>query len=214
MMGRSNEYNDITAKWEHLYGSLGDIEADIWTRLEDAAGSARNDFHLPVVASVSGDIPSLRTVVLRAASTAEKKLRFHTDIRSPKVSELLANPSIALLFYHKEHRLQLRVQGRATVDHTSDAVSMAWDATPASSRRCYLSTAAPSSASDSPSVGFPDAFRHRFPSNEETLPGREHFAVVMVQVQSIDWLWLNHAGHRRAQFIYHEGGFDAQWLVP
>jgi 3-hydroxyisobutyrate dehydrogenase len=213
-MGSSNEFDALITQWEQLYSSLGSIETDIWARLENAAASSRNDFHLPVVATVSGDMPSLRTVVLRRASATDRKLRFHTDIRSPKVSALLANPSIALLFYHKEHRLQLRVQGRATVDHTSDAVSMAWDATPASSRRCYLSTAAPSSTSDVPSVGFPDAFRHRFPSHEETLPGRDHFAVVIVQVKSIDWLWLNHAGHRRAQFIYHEGGFDAQWLVP
>jgi len=108
-MGSSNEFDALITQWEELYSSLGSIETDIWARLENAAASSRNDFHLPVVATVSGDMPSLRTVVLRRASATDRKLRFHTDIRSPKVSALLANPSIALLFYHKEHRLQLRV---------------------------------------------------------------------------------------------------------
>lgn len=213
-MGRSNAYDELTAEWERTYSSLDSIEADCWARLEDASKSARNEFHLPVVGTVSGDMPSLRTVVLRRAWAAEKKLSFHTDIRSPKVAELLANPSIGMLFYHKEHRLQLRVQGRAMIDRDSSEARAAWDSTPASSRRCYLSTEAPSSSSDTPSIGFPETFRGRFPSLEETVLSREYFAVVVIHVQSLDWLWLNHAGHRRAKFTYHAGGFDGQWLVP
>jgi pyridoxine/pyridoxamine 5'-phosphate oxidase len=213
-MGRSNEYDELTAEWEQTYSSLESIEADIWTRLEDASRSARNEFHLPVVGTVSGDMPSLRTVVLRGAWSSAKKLSFHTDIRSPKVSSLLVNPSIGLLFYQKEHRLQVRVQGKALIDRDSTDASAAWDNTPASSRRCYLSTEAPSSFSDMPSIGFPETFRSRFPNDDETLPGREYFAVVRIQVQSIDWLWLHHGGHRRAKFIYSESGFEGQWLVP
>jgi pyridoxine/pyridoxamine 5'-phosphate oxidase len=214
MMGRSNEFNELTTEWENTYSSLESIEADIWLRLEDASRSTRNDFHLPVVGTVSDEMPSLRTVVLRGAWANEKKLSFHTDIRSPKVSALLVNPSIGLLFYHKIHRLQLRVQGHVVIDRDSTDASAAWDDTPASSRRCYLSTEAPSSFSDVPSIGFPETFRSRFPNYAETLPGREYFAVVRIQVQSIDWLWLHHGGHRRAKFVYRESGFEGQWLVP
>jgi pyridoxine/pyridoxamine 5'-phosphate oxidase len=213
-MGRSGEFHELTTEWENTYSSLETIEADIWSRLEDASRSARNEFHLPVVATVSGDLPSLRTVVLRGAWANEKKLSFHTDIRSPKVSALLVNPAIGLLFYHKVHRLQLRVQGKVVIDKDSIDAQAAWDNTPASSRRCYLSTEAPSSISETPSIGFPETFRSRFPNDAETLPGRAYFAVVRIQVQSIDWLWLHHGGHRRAKFIYNERGFEGHWLVP
>lgn len=213
-MGKSNDFHELTAAWENTYSSLDSIEADLWTRLEEGARSARNDFHQPVVGTISNDMPSVRMVVLRRVWAQERKLAFHTDIRSPKVADLKANPSISLLFYHKDHRLQLRVQGIAVVDTHGPAASAAWENSAPSSRRCYLSTEAPGHRSEIPSIGFPETFRGRVPAMEETLPGREHFSIVMVQVQSVDWLWLNHAGHRRAKFMYREGGFDASWLVP
>jgi pyridoxamine 5'-phosphate oxidase len=40
--------------------------------------------------------------------------------------------------------------------------------------------------------------------------GREHFAVVMATVTSIDWLELHAQGHRRALF----DGRGRRWLVP
>jgi len=213
-MSSSQEFGHLKREWENMYQSLEAIEADCWSRLKEASLSSRHEFHLPIVATISEGVPSLRTVVLRRVWTEEKRLAFHTDIRSPKVKQLLSNPAISMLFYSRNDRLQLRVQGLATVQQDGPEAAFAWDNSTGFSRRCYLSVQAPGTLSDEPTIGFPEAFRLRQPSTEETLPAREHFAVVIIGVQKMDWVWLHHAGHRRAQFIYEDNGLRACWLVP
>ena len=47
---------------------------------------------------------------------------------------------------------------------------------------------------------------------EESDIGFNHFGIVSIQVQNIDWLWLHHAVHRRAYFDYITGTFS--WMIP
>lgn len=213
-MAYSSELDELKRQWETTYSSLHSIEADCWKRLNEAALSAKSDFHLPVAGTISGGIPSLRTVVLRRVWQEERKLAFHTDVRSPKVGELQLNPNISLLFYHKTHRIQLRTQGTAIVQTDGPEAWYGWNNSTGYSRRCYLSTEAPGSFSPQPSIGFPDIYRNREPTVEETVSAREHFAIVIIQVIKMDWVWLNHAGHRRAMFDYRGKEVEACWLIP
>ncbi|MEO0587157.1 MAG: pyridoxamine 5'-phosphate oxidase family protein [Planctomycetota bacterium] len=188
-----------------LRDHLPDILHDAWARLLRGAHSARHAFHTPVIATTDSSEPDARVVVLRQAVPAERILLCHTDARSPKAAHLAHNPRASWCFYDAKAKLQLRCWGHTTV-HTADALADArWDASGMSSRRCYLAPHPPGDPADHPSPNLPDHVRGRIPDAPETAPGRPHFAALQTVVDRIDWLYLHHAGHRRAQFTWPPG---------
>ena len=197
---------------ENINYSLNDLEDDIWVRLITGAVKSRNPFHTPCVATIDRGEISLRTVVLRKALAKERELRFHTDIRSPKWKELTLNPSISALFYDAGDRIQLRVKGQAVLQYENDLTAEAWKNTSSSSRRCYLTLHSPSSFAEIPTSGLSEEIEQENFTLAESEMGYSNFGIVSIQVHSIDWLWLNHAGHRRAFFDYTDGSF--QWMIP
>lgn len=192
--------------------NLVELEQDCWSRLVTGAKKSRSPFHTPSIATLANGEVSLRTVVLRKTLPEERELRFHTDIRSPKWNELLINPSISALFYDSEERIQLRVKGKAVLHHRNDMTAKAWETTSLSSRKCYLTLHNPSSFTDSSTSGLSEDMEQENYTLAESEVGYTNFGIVSIQVQSIDWLWLNHAGHRRAFFDYSDGSF--QWMIP
>jgi pyridoxamine 5'-phosphate oxidase len=192
--------------------SLTDLDKDTWNRLVNGAVKSRDPLHTPCVATHSGNDISLRTVVLRKAIAETKELRFHTDTRSKKWQELVINPSISALFYDAADRIQIRVKGRAELQFNNDIIAAAWLKTSLSSRRCYLTNFDPSSFTDNPTSGLPDHIEQENFTLEESEMGYQNFGIVVIQVQNIDWLWLHHAGHRRAYFDYVSGTFS--WMIP
>ena len=192
--------------------SLNELEQDCWNRLVTGAIKSRNPFHTPSVATLSKGEVSMRTVVLRKALPLERELRFHTDVRSIKWDDLLINPGISALFYDADERIQLRIKGRAVLHHGNDITAKAWETTTLSSRKCYLTLHSPSSFTDSSTSGLSEDIEQERFTLLESEAGFTNFGIVSIQVQSIDWLWLNHAGHRRAFFDYTDGSF--QWMIP
>jgi pyridoxine/pyridoxamine 5'-phosphate oxidase len=196
--------------------TLEDIERHCWRLIYHGALSGKNPMHYLFVASQGADGINLRTVVLRSADPALRILRFHTDRRSVKHAEILADPRLSLLLYDQLGKIQLRMTGIASI-HAEDAIAdEAWDQTILSSRRIYLSTASPSSISAEPSSGLPPHLEERLPDEAESEAGRMHFCVVEVQIRSLDWLNLSAFGHRRAKFLYDDQGAvkEQHWLIP
>ena len=191
---------------------LPELEQDCWDRLVSGAVKSRTPFHTPSIATLhQGDV-SLRTVVLRKTLPTERELRFHTDVRSPKWQELSQNPSISALFYDAIDRIQLRVKGNAILHQTNEITAEAWQKTTLSSRCCYLTEHSPSSFSAISTSGLSEDIENENFTIAESEKGYSNFGIVSIHVQSIDWLWLNHAGHRRALFDYEKESFH--WMVP
>lgn len=194
--------------------SLDTLLASIWEALQQGARFRTHAFHTGVIATISNGAPQARTVVLRKVLPESRTLIFHTDYRSKKISELTQNPNISWLFYNPEVRVQLRLSGKAILHHDSDLANLQWKNTKLFSRRCYLSIA-PSSILTKPESGLPESLLRRNPTIEESEAGRENFTVVETRIQTIDWLWLNSSGHRRAKFVWQENGEKiANWIVP
>ena len=191
---------------------LGDVEKDCWHRLVNGANKSRDPFHTPCIASLNNGEVNMRTVVLRKALPTERALRFHTDIRSPKWNDLTINPCISALFYDASERIQLRIKGISVLHHLDPITQEAWQKTTLSSRRCYLSEVGPSRFSDKPTSGITPQIEQENFSLEESELGLQNFGIVTIQVQSMEWLWLNHAGHRRAYFDYAND--ENHWLIP
>ncbi len=203
---KEHSYNDYTQY------NLSELEQDCWDRLVSGAVKSRTPFHTPSIATLhQGDV-SLRTVVLRKTLPTERELRFHTDVRSPKWQELSQNPSISALFYDGLERIQIRVKGKAFLHHSNEITDEAWQKTSISSRKCYLTRFSPSSFTEESSSGLSENIENENFTLSESESGYSNFGIVSIHVQSIDWLWLNHAGHRRAFFDYEKG--MNSWMIP
>ncbi|MCS6989522.1 MAG: pyridoxamine 5'-phosphate oxidase family protein [Chloroherpetonaceae bacterium] len=193
--------------------SLDALLANAWRSLEEGARNRKHVFHLGVVATVRGDAPSVRTVVLRKAIAETRTLVFHSDKRSEKIAELRANPNVSWLFYDPNLRVQLRLAGVATLHFDDELADLQWKNSKLTSRRCYISLP-PLTKLDKAASGLPEWLLHRIPTLEESEAGRENFAVVETRIHSLDWLWLNSTGHRRARFVWRDGELDASWVAP
>ncbi len=183
-----------------------------WRLLVRGAADRRGPMHTPVVATASAGVPDSRVMVLRAAERATATLRFHTDARSPKCTDLDGGP-VSILAYHPGEAIQLRLAGTARLLTDAPEVDAIWAAATPFARRCYLVEAAPGTALPSPGSGLPAAAEGRQPTPEELIGARPNFAIVRVQVSTIDWLHLAQSGHRRAVFDAADG-WRGGWVVP
>jgi pyridoxamine 5'-phosphate oxidase len=200
---------------EAKFSTLDHIEKDCWEQLQRGALSSKSDFHQPVIGTISDGACSLRTVVLRKTVIAEKQLVFHTDTRSGKISDLAINNTVTWLFYSQRHRIQIRVKAKALVLIDTPIVREIWLKTPERSAKSYMTTLAPGTIAAVATSGLPNEFALREPNKAEMNAAVGNFAVVVTQVEWMEWLWLNKSGHRRTQFVYNADlTFKGDWLVP
>lgn len=196
-----------------VYASLHGVLLDVAGQLGTAARDRKGAMHTPVIGTADGD---MRVMVLRDCDAALMQLRFHTDARSPKAALLRARPEIALLAYDPAAKIQIRARGTARVEQYGPVADAAWSAATTFARRCYLTTAGPGSPTAEPCSGLSAAVEGTNPSEDQLLPARENFAVLLVTLTALDWLYLAHNGHRRAQFTRGDGGqpWQGTWVVP
>lgn len=170
--------------------------------VRDRRGAA----HAPTLGTIGLDgRPRLRTVVLREMDAGARRLRFHTDRRSPKVLEIERDPRVALHVYDAGAKFQIRLEGRASV-HRDDAIAdAAWAASRPMSKVCYGSIPGPGEA-----IAAGDAYD--LPAEEEVEGGRANFAAVVMTIERLETLYLAFGGHRRAGFRFDPD--EATWLVP
>jgi pyridoxamine 5'-phosphate oxidase len=196
--------------------SLPEILAECWQLLVRGGADRRSPLHTPSVVSIDADgAPDARIMVLRKADPAASTLRFHTDARSPKC-DALNGQRIAVLGYHPGQAVQLRLNGRAEVLTEGEEVDSAWARSTPFARRCYLAQHPPGTPLRGPGSGLPEALEGLKPSEEQLIPARAHFALLVMTVDSIDWLHLAQGGHRRVLFMRDgaESGWVAEWVVP
>jgi pyridoxamine 5'-phosphate oxidase len=192
-------YNDLDGSLAHAWAMIGRGVAD-----------RRFAFHTPVVATVDqAGGPCQRVMVLRAADGAARSLRLHTDARSEKLAHIAEQPRISLAFYDVGEKLQLRVGGHARVHQRDETAREAWLQSRPQSRLCYEQPVAPGASVDKPLPELPvDA---RFATSDD---GQQNFAVLMVIVDTIEWLYLAIEGHRRARWAWHGDRWQGTWLAP
>ena len=196
-----------------MFETLDDVLTDCRNRLIRAPRDRRSPMHTPVV--VTGDVDA-RVMVLRAFDSEGWALRFHTDARAPKAQVVAADPRAALLFYDKGAKVQIRVRGAAQIITGGPEVDAAWAASTNFARRCYLGDG-PGMQSDAPTSGLPPEFEGVEPDDVQLIPARENFALLRITLTSLDWLYLAHTGHVRAQFMRADAidaPWQGQWVSP
>lgn len=185
--------------------TLPAVWADAWERLATGAAGRDDPHHQGVLATIGPQGPQARTVVLRHVDPVGGVIGFHTDIRSPKWTELMADPRATWVSYG--HGVQVRLQGRIQAHHDDAVAKQAWAATRDFGRRCYLATAAPGTPTADPTTGLPA-------EELATALGEAHFGVLRLHIERLDWLHLLALGHRRAGFKRVDGRWDGTWMIP
>lgn len=186
---------------------LAAARADCLRLIEEGARRPESPFHLPVLGTVRNGTSELRTVVLREAHAAGRRLICYADARSPKVADLGANPAATWLFYDPDRRVQVRAHGGAGL-HTTDAIAdRHWDRVPAEARWLYQMEA----PAGTPLPAAAAADLSAVPGQSD---GRANFAVITTRIEALDWLYLDRRGHRRARFRWSGEHWESAWVMP
>jgi len=177
----------------------------LWETLQTIPQQPGHPWRTPVLATISlTGVPSVRTIVLRSVRAESFTLIAHTDVRSPKVAELRANPDSEWLFYDPQSQVQLRLRGETRVVTSGPDLEAAWDTTPILLRPNYASITPPSSPLDAPPTG----------QSPDTTEGKQNFALLVAEIDQLDWLQLNRQGHERILFTRRDLSWTGTWITP
>lgn len=197
-----------TADLPDFYNDLGKAFKAAWDLLECAAGDRRSAAHTPVLATTGSDGGvDARTVVLRHACRKQNSIRFHTDRRSGKITQIEKDPRCSILAYDPEEKMQLRLHGRAGLHLDDDIADLAWSGSRSSSLACYAQPIGGGAILADPQ----DAAVGSAPDLQFA---RENFCAVIIALERIEWVYLHHAGHRRARWQRGGQGWTGAWLAP
>ena len=196
------------------YNNLDKVYLKIWKLLNEGLRNRDASFHIPVF--ICGDKNKFdgRIVVLRGVSEKEKKIWFHSDIRSNKVKTLKSNSESTLLFYDKSEKVQLRISGISKINYKNSITLDSWKKTAHMSRQCYLGDKPPGDNVAYATSGLTEDVDNLKYSKEESEIGYKNFCVVEVFIKSIEWLYLAAKGHRRAYFLLKNNSLEKKWLIP
>lgn len=189
--------------------TLEEIPGCTFALLEDGVVSASSPFHTPVIATLGEYGPVQRTVVLRHVDASTRLVVCHTDRRTAKAREIVADPRMSWLVYDAQRKLQVKLHGVAAF-HSDDALADAcWERSAARSRSCYNTGIGPGRPAPRPPPA-PSAIG----ADREAATARSHFAAIACRVEFIDWLRLSGAGHRRAFIEYDGEHIRSSWVTP
>ena len=196
------------------YNDLDKVYLKIWELLKIGLLNRDLPFHIPVFICGNKNIPDARIVVLRGVDEKEKKIWFHSDIRSNKIKILKSNPEATFLFYDKNEKIQLRLYGKSEINYQNLVTKKSWEKTAHMSRQCYLGDKPPGTDVSIPTSGLTENIDNLKYSKEESEIGYKNFCVIETFIKSIEWLYLAAKGHRRAYFSLKNNSLEKKWLIP
>jgi pyridoxamine 5'-phosphate oxidase len=172
--------------------------------------SVAHPFHVMALATTDPDgNPDARTVVLRGFDPVGREIRFHTDVRAPKLDHIRHQSRVTLLFYDDSVRLQVRIPATATIHHENGTAAAAWGSSAEQTRDPYA-------AIDGPGVELEwdatAAYPLTPPVDDPTAFG--NFVLVTCHFDAMDVLELNSTGHRRAVFTWDGGEVRLTRIAP
>ena len=169
---------------------LETIEQAVWAELARAPRDRGHGWRVGVLATTDGRSADARSIVLRDVDPVLRSLVFYADSRSPKVQQIQAFPAGTIVLWSQPLSWQLRLKVQLGVETAGLVVSSRWARLKMSpGAQDYLSPLPPGA----PLTG-------SMPPPTPNRDSRNHFAVVLAEVQQIDWLELRPGGHRRAMF--------------
>lgn len=176
---------------------------EIWQTLVRATVDKKHPWRVVAFATQGEGGPNVRNVILRGAQADLNRLLVYTDRRSLKISETLAKPNIALLFWNPRSNSQLRIWATAHPETDAKVVDEKWSRIPEHARQDYATLSAPGEKLLNGKTG------HDLDS------ARQNFVVLNLAVQRMELLVLSREGHTRVGMqLNSQGHWEEQALVP
>ena len=190
------------------YNSLELTLLEAENLISDGVENSKSLFHTPVLSSFVEKTISTRTVVLREFDSKNRTLRFHTDSRSGKIEELKENSISSVHGYDPDLKVQIRLKGKTLLHIDNEISKKAWAESREMSKMCY-------SVKDSPGnkISSPEPFDLVKEEIDIEL-GYNNFAVLHFSYDSLEFLFLKGAGHRRSLFDWSSNQLKSSWLIP
>ena len=208
------EANTITIN--SIAYNLNDLEQYVWKKLVNGAIKKKNGCRTMCVATISKSHEcNVRTVVNRKVDELQKKIFFHTDVRSRKFADLQNDNQVSLLFYDTRQNMQVAIKASAKIHTNNELAQNRWQATSLKARLAYMTVDEPNTKSALPTLGYADQYLIQVPTEAESDAFKLNFAVIECDAHSIEFLWLHFSGNRKANFNYKNGVIEnAYWAVP
>jgi len=146
--------------------------------------------------------PRQRIVVLRDFAES-LEFTIYTDSRSDKVNQILENDSISLLFYHSNKRLQLRVNGIASIVKEGEEYNRDWKNYGSKNPHPYTSVTPPGAEIENPR----DAYYW-------DLNASPNFCLIKIKATRMEFLQLDGTEHIRAEKMIHDKEETTRWITP
>ncbi len=198
---------------------LAKLRETVWRELANATGDTNQPWFLGSFGSLGESSPEIRTLVLRRVEVGSRSLIWHSDVRSPKFSQLERAGETSVHFWTPTHRVQLVVRGESQTLSSGELVDQEWKSSQLTSRRAYLGKMPPGAKADAMTVNFPTEFETRPPTDAESQAGKENFGVISTVVQEMDLLILRQTGNVRAMYRWNDHDLANQqweetWICP
>ena len=193
-----SDFHDAEACYARVAGHLAVGVAD-----------PRHPFHWPAVATVDGDRPAVRTVVLRSFDPEARTATFHTDARSAKIDQLRRDPRVDMHAYDNLARLQIIIIASAELHHADDLSRAEWLGVTPKSRATYALPLPPGVV-----IPADDPVAALEPVEDVDSVAYENFTAVVCKVTEIEILELLPAGNRRASLTWPGGVLTLNRLSP
>ncbi|MEM6517039.1 MAG: pyridoxamine 5'-phosphate oxidase family protein [Bacteroidota bacterium] len=173
---------------------------EIKRELINGYSKKRHPFRYFALATISGDRPRQRKVVLRKLLD-DLTILFYTDERSKKVSNIEDNQNVSALFYHPKKLMQVRLDGKAEIVKNQGELDRFWGNIQDSSKKDYITERAPGTTIKNP-------------DNVEYLENENHFCAIKIVPDSIEYLRLKRPNHLRVLFNKTDNKWVGEFMVP
>ncbi|WP_298480961.1 pyridoxamine 5'-phosphate oxidase family protein [uncultured Maribacter sp.] len=174
---------------------------EIMSELKLAVTERNHPLKFCVLGSIGSDNSSQTRIIGLRKITNNLTLTFYTDERSNKVSQILKNPNVSLLFYHPEKKMQIKIDGKASIVKDQDLLKEKWLNINSESKKDYTTTKAPGSILENP-------------SELTFLKEKNYFCIIEVKTKTVEYLKLRETSHFKVLFNKDINGWTSQFLVP
>ena len=182
-----------------------------YKELENGIHDGKHEYHCFYISTIQLHAPQIRTVVLRSLDKEKNNIAFHSDLRSNKIKEIRSNNNVSALFYDKKRRIQIRLQGKAFIEENSYKLKKIWSSMRRESKLCYMGPFAPGEKLDHFQPNLP-IHNGQSITPENDMIGYKNFCRVTTNIEKLDWLKLDHRGHRRILFYFHNS-LQPTWIA-
>jgi general stress protein 26 len=198
----------IEAPAASLPASLPAVLDALWRHIAEALDGRWRAWALPSLVTVAEDgSPRARVLALRGVDAAARRFVFHAYARSYKVRDVAGEERVAVLFFDRDDAVQARFDGTAKLHHADPVAAAAWRDVSGLRRAACAVEAEPGAPLD-------DALPFAVLPAADEAAAFTNFAVIVVEVDAIDWLWLGPQDMRRARFAWTGARWSSSWVVP